>query len=106
MVGVEVRDQGEVDVGKPGGRAQHLTLRALAAVDQDALAPAADAVGGRSALRGRYGPRRAQAEDIEVHGEPVGFGESAFSMSAAETPRMQAGPGWHAAPSATARART
>jgi len=57
VVGVEVREEHRVEVGQADAREQ-LALRALAAVDQQPVAPAAISTAGR--------PRRAVGADPPV----------------------------------------
>ena len=67
VVGVEVGQEDVLDVRQPD-RAQQLALRALAAVDQHAVAAAPHQQAGRRALDGRHRAGRAEEQDGEVHG--------------------------------------
>ena len=66
VVGVEVRQEDALDVRQADG-AQQLPLRALTAVEQDAVAAAAQEQPGRGALDGRHRAGRAEEEDGQVH---------------------------------------
>src|SRR5436190_7620886 len=68
---MEVGDVDLVELHEPG-RAPHLPLRALAAVQQQPLAAAAHEHAGGRAPRGRHGATGAEEDDVEVHGESVG----------------------------------
>ena len=68
MVRVEVRQEDVLEIDEPGRRAEQLPLRPLATVDEEAIA-AAPHEGRRCAPRGcRRGARRAEKEEVEVHG--------------------------------------
>ncbi len=67
MVGVEVRHEDGREVPAELPRAEHLQLRALAAVEQQRAALAADDRGGEVARTGRQGRARAEGDDGE-HG--------------------------------------
>ena len=66
VVGVQVREE---DVGQVGeaDRAHELALRALAAVDQDALAAAPDEQRRKAAARRRNRARGAREEERQIH---------------------------------------
>ena len=66
VVQVEVRDEDVVEVGQADG-AHELALRALAAVEQDAIPAAAHQHGGQTAPRGGHRAGRAGEEDGEIH---------------------------------------
>ena len=72
VIGVEVRDQRQVDVGQAGRRSQHLPLRALPAVDQDPLAATPHEIRGRATLRGRYRTGGSQEQHVQIHGPSLG----------------------------------
>ena len=67
VVGVEMGDEDLVDLKQPDG-AHQLALGALAAVEQQLLAPAADQGGGQATARRGRGRGGAGEENVEVHG--------------------------------------
>ena len=69
---MEVREEDLVQVDEADVRAQQLALRALAAVEEQPLAAAADERGGGSAARGRHRAGRAEEDDVEVHAASLG----------------------------------
>ena len=70
MVGVEVGQEHLGQLGQPD-RLDELALRALAAVEQDAVAAAADQHRRQPAPRGRDRAGGAGKENREVHRRPV-----------------------------------
>ena len=62
-----VREKDLAQVDQPDARAQQLPLRSLAAVEEQALAPAAQENRRRSALSRRHGAGGAEEDEIEVH---------------------------------------
>ena len=72
VVGVEVRQEDLVELDQADVRAQQLPLRALAAVEEQLLATAADERGGRSAASGRHRAGRAEEDDVEIHAASLG----------------------------------
>jgi hypothetical protein len=67
VIGVVVAEEDDVEIDEPDLRAQELTLRALAAVEQDAIAATPDQRRrGRAAGRRRRA-RGAQEDDVHVH---------------------------------------
>ena len=67
VIGVVVAEEHDVEIDEADLRAQQLALRALAAVEQDAIAAAPDQRrGGRAAGRRRRA-RGAQEDDVQVH---------------------------------------
>ena len=72
VVSVVVGQEHVGQLDKPDRRAQELTLRALAAVEEDAVAPAADERARKAAARGGTGSGRAEKHNVEVHGPSVG----------------------------------
>ena len=66
VVGVEVGQEHVVELGQPHRSAQ-LALRALAAVEQQALAAAAHEQRGHAAPGGGHRAGGAGEEDVEVH---------------------------------------
>jgi hypothetical protein len=73
VVGVEVRDEDLAQLDQPDSRAQHLPLRAFAAVEQQPLSPAPQQQGRGRALRGRNRARGSEEDEIEIHGPIVGL---------------------------------
>ena len=71
VVGVEVREQDQVDVGQAEPRPQQLPLGALPAVDQDPLAAVTDQRGGRRPVRCRHCTRGAKEDDVQIHAQMV-----------------------------------
>ena len=67
VVGVEVGEEHLLEVHQ-ADRAQELALRALAAVEEQALAPAAHEQRGQGATGGRRRAGGADEENLEVHG--------------------------------------
>ena len=67
MVGVEVREEDLAQVDEADRRAQQLPLRALAAVEEQALAAAADEQRRGAALGRRCRAGGAEEDDVEVH---------------------------------------
>ena len=65
---MKVREEHLAQIDEADARAQQLALRALAAVEKQALAAAADQQRGRRALRGRRRTGRAEEDEVEVHG--------------------------------------
>ena len=70
VVRVEVRDEQLLELDQPD-RAHQLPLRALAAVDQQAIAAAPNERGGQPAPRARRGAGGAEEENVEVHRGPM-----------------------------------
>ena len=68
VVGVQVGEEDVLEVAEPGVGAQQLSLRPLAAVDEEPVAAAADQRRGRAARGGRRRARGAQEDEVEVHG--------------------------------------
>ena len=66
MVGVEVGDEDLVQVDEADRGAEQLPLRALAAVEEQPVAPAADQERARRAARGGSAPGGAEEDDVEV----------------------------------------
>ena len=67
VIGVVVAEEHDVEIDEPDLRAQQLPLRALAAVEQDAIAATPDQRrGGRAAGRRRRA-RGAQEDDVQIH---------------------------------------
>ena len=67
MVGVEMRQEYVLEVGETDIGAQELALRALTAVDQQLVAPAADERRrGRPLGRGSRS-RRPEEHDVQIH---------------------------------------
>jgi hypothetical protein len=78
---VTVRDEDVVDVDEADAGAQELALRALAAVDEDAVAAAPDEMSGRAAMGARRRAGGAEEEHAQVHrpivwAEPSGSGDA------------------------------
>ncbi len=63
-----VREEDLLEVYEADVAAQELALRALRAVEEKALAAAADEGCGESTLRRGHRTRRAEEYDVEVHG--------------------------------------
>ena len=89
VIGVVVAEEHDVEIDEPDLRAQQLPLRALAAVEQDAVAAAPDQRrrGRAPSRRGRA--RGAQEDDVQVHpaecrarGRRVGAGQPATRRTA------------------------
>ena len=70
VVGVQVRQEDVGQVGEPDG-AHELALRALAAVDEDALAAAPDEQRRKPAARRRNRARGAREEERQIHAARV-----------------------------------
>jgi hypothetical protein len=68
VVGVVVGEEDLAELDEPDRRAEHLALRALAAVEQEPFAAPPDEHGRGGALRRRDRARRAEEHEIEVHG--------------------------------------
>ena len=68
VVGVQVGEEDVLEVAEPGVGAQQLSLRPLAAVDEEPVAAAADQRRGRAARGRRRRARGAQEDEVEVHG--------------------------------------
>ena len=68
VVGVQVREEDVLEIDEPGVRAEELPLRALAAVDEKAVASATQECGRGSAGRRGRGRGGAEEDDVEVHG--------------------------------------
>ena len=66
VVGVQVRDEDLIEVGE-ADRAQQLALRALTAVDEDAVAAPADQHRGQTAALCRQRAAGSGEEDREFH---------------------------------------
>jgi len=66
LIGVVVRDEDSVEIDQTD-RAQQLSLRAFAAVEQQLLAAAADDQCRQAAARARHRAAGAGKEDREVH---------------------------------------
>ena len=84
VIGVVVAEEHDVEIDEPDLRAQQLALRALAAIEQDAIAAAPDQRrGGRAAGRRRRA-RGAQEDDVQVHrAECTSAGVSARGVGSA-----------------------
>ncbi len=67
VVGVEVREEDLAELDEPDGRAEHLPLRPLGAVEEQALAPAAHEQRARRAVGRRHRAGRAEKDDVEIH---------------------------------------
>ena len=72
VVGVEVRQEDLVELDQADVRAQELSLRAFAAVEEQLLPTAPDERGGRSAASGRHRAGRAEEDDVEIHAASLG----------------------------------
>ena len=81
MVGVEVRDEDLLQVREADGRAEQLPLRSLRAVEQQPIAAAADEQGRRGALGGGHRARRAEEDEIELHGSILGSGSQGIGFA-------------------------
>jgi hypothetical protein len=68
MVGVVVRQEDVGELDEAHRRAEELALRALAAVEEDPVAAAADERPGEATSRRRHGPGGPEKDDVEVHG--------------------------------------
>ena len=64
---MEVSEEDLAELDEPDGRAQHLPLRPLRAVDEQALAAAAHEQRARRALRGRHRAGRTEEDEVEIH---------------------------------------
>src|SRR5205823_9482584 len=71
VVGVEMRDEYLAQLDKPDRRAQELPLGALAAVEQQPLAPAPDEQRRRRPLGGRNRAGGAEEDEVEFHAESL-----------------------------------
>ena len=67
VVGVEVRQEDVLEVGETDVGAQELALRALAAVDQQLVAAAADERRRGRPLGGGSRSRRPEEHDVQIH---------------------------------------
>ena len=67
VVGVVVRQEDLAQLDQPDIRAQELPLRALGAVEEQALAAAAQQQRGRRPLCGRHRPGGSEKDEVEVH---------------------------------------
>ena len=67
VVAVEVREEDLAQVDEADVRAQQLSLRPLAAVEEQPVAAAADEQRRRRAARGRRAARRAEEDEVEIH---------------------------------------
>ena len=67
MVRVIVGEEDLAQLDEPDVRAQELALGALGAVEEEALAAAADECRRGRPLRGRHRARGAEKDDVEVH---------------------------------------
>ncbi len=72
VVGVVVRDEHFAQLDQADGRAQQLPLRALAAVEQQALAAAPEQQRGRRPLGRRHRARGAEEDEVQIHGASLG----------------------------------
>ena len=68
VVGVVMREEDLAQLDQADVRAQQLPLRALGAIEEQALAAATEEHRRGRALRGRHGAGRAEEDEIEVHG--------------------------------------
>ena len=68
MVGVVVREEDFAQLDEADGRAEHLPLGPLGAVEEQALAPPANEQRRRRSPRGRHRARGAEEDEVEVHG--------------------------------------
>jgi len=68
VVRVKVREEDVFEVDEPDVRAEQLSLRPLAAVDEHPVSAAAKERRGRPARGGRRGRRGPEEDEIEVHG--------------------------------------
>ena len=71
-----VGDQHVFDIDETNAGAQELTLGALSAVDEDAVATATDEMSGRTAVGARRSAGRAEEEHAEIHRPIVWAGAS------------------------------
>jgi hypothetical protein len=71
MIGVEVGDEHLRQLDEAYGRAKQLPLGPLAAVDEDALAAAADERAGEPSPRGRHRAGGAQEDEVKIHAPSV-----------------------------------
>ena len=69
---MEVGQEDLLQVDEPDVGAQQLALRALAAVEEQALAAAPHERGRRSAARGRHRAGGAEKDDVEIHAASLG----------------------------------
>ena len=67
VVGVEVREEDLAELDEPDRRAEHLPLRPLRAVEEQALAPTAHEQRARRAVGRRHRAGRAEKDDVEIH---------------------------------------
>ena len=81
VVGVEVRQEDVFEVGETDVRAQELALRALAAVDQQLVAAAADERRRGRPLGSGSRSRRPEEHDVQIHRASVSPPLSAGSRS-------------------------
>ena len=72
VVRMVVREEDFPELDEPDRGDQHLPLRALGTVEQQAFAAPPDEHGGGSTLRRRHRPGCAEKHDVEVHGAIVG----------------------------------
>jgi putative nucleotidyltransferase with HDIG domain len=72
VVSVVVRQENLGQLDEPDARAQELSLRALAAVEEDPVATAANERAREPAPGRGHGARRAEKDNVEVHGASVG----------------------------------
>ena len=83
VVGVVVREEDLGELHQPDRGAQELALRALPAVEEDALAAAPEQDARQAAFCGRNRAGRPEKDEIEVHGPSVsGGGVKLFGPSA------------------------
>jgi hypothetical protein len=68
VVGVVVREEDHPELEETDIAAQQLALGALGAVEEQAIASAADEGRCRGALGGRRGTGRPEEDDVEIHG--------------------------------------
>src|SRR5207244_6323935 len=71
VVGVEVREEDLLQLDQADRGQEQLALRALAAVEQEALAAAAQEQRGRGAVSRRHRPGRAEEREVEVHSASI-----------------------------------
>ena len=82
---MEVRDEHLAQLDEADRRAQHLPLRALAAVEQEPLAAAAEQQRRGGALGRRNRARGAEEDEVEVHGSESSVGWLKPSGSGSDT---------------------
>ena len=65
---MQVGEEDVLEVAEPGVGPQQLSLRPLAAVEEEPVAAASDQRRGRAARGSRRGARGAQEDEVEIHG--------------------------------------